>query len=116
MNKSELLARLRERLTHPSPADEILRLLRIKRIDRASAKRALRHLLEDGSLVLVRGNLYAFPRKSATREPRDARETRPGRTLVGRFERDRLGHGHVVPFDRRASDDVLVPRTAVAGA
>ena len=114
MNKSELLNRLRERLTHPARADEIVRLLRIPRIERAGAKRALRQLLEDGSLVLVRGHLYAFPRGPAPRTSRSVQT--PLKHLVGRFERDHLGQGYVVPFDRRASDDVLVPRSGAGAA
>lgn len=109
MSKTEFLNRLRERLAHPSRADEIVRLLRIKRIERASAKRYLRELLGDGSLVLVRGHLYAFPRVASARRPADP--SRPLLTsVVGRFERDRLGQAYVVPFDRRAIDDVLIAR------
>jgi ribonuclease R len=114
VNKSELLNHLRQRLDRPARADEILRLLRIPRLQRPSAKRALRHLLEDGSLVLVRGQLYAFPRAQSTRAARSAPLAR--RHLVGRFERDRLGQAYVVPFDRRASDDVLVTRSGVGAA
>ena len=40
----------------------------------------------------------------------------PLKHLVGRFERDRLGQAYVVPFDRRASDDVLVPRSGAGAA
>jgi ribonuclease R len=113
VNKSELLNRLRQRLDRPARADEILRILRISRTDRPSAKRALRHLLEDGSLVLLRGQLYALPRGRTTR----ARPAPPAsRRFVGRFERDRLGQAYIVPFDRRASDDVLVPRSGVGEA
>ena len=54
MNKSELLTRLRDRLSRPARADEIIRLLRIPRLERTGAKRALRQHLSDGSLVLVR--------------------------------------------------------------
>ena len=114
MTKTELLTRLRERLTHPARADEIVRLLRIPRIQRATAKRALGQLLEEGALVLVRGQLYAFPRgpRSGTKSaPRT-----PVRHLVGRFERDRLGQSYVIPFDRRTSDDVLIARGATRDA
>jgi ribonuclease R len=114
VNRSELLTRLRERLTHPARADEIVRLLRIPRLQRPAAKRALRHLLEDGSLVLVRGQLYAFPREQP--RPRARPDRPPARQLVGRFERDRLDQPYVVPFDRRSSDDVLVPRRETGGA
>lgn len=114
MNKTELLARLQERLPRPARADEILRILRIPRIERAGAKRALRHLVEDGSLVLTRGHLYALPRKPAARSSKPAGQ--PPSQLVGRFERDRLGQAYVVPFDRKASDDILIARGSTGDA
>jgi ribonuclease R len=108
VNKSELLTRLRERLSHPARADEIVRLLRLPRIQRAGAKRALRQLLDDGSLVLVRGQLYALPRQQSRRAARSAASL--PRQMVGRFERDSLGQGYVVPFDSRGADDVAIGR------
>jgi len=114
VNKSELLTRLRDRLSRPARADEILRLLRVPRLQRAGAKRALRQLLSDGSLVLVRGQLYALPREQGRRPPRPSAP--PPRQIVGRFERDRLGQGYVVPFDRRSIDDVLIGRRDLANA
>ncbi len=114
MSKTEFLARLRERLTHPASVDEIVRLLRIIRLHRPAARRYLRELLGDGELVLVRGHLYAWPR-NGTRRAADS--TRPPAThLVGRFERDRLGQAYVVPFDRRTSDDVLIARADTGDA
>ena len=108
MSKTNLLTRLRERLTHPSSADEIVRILRIPRLERPAAKRQLRALVEEGALVLVRGNLYALPRGGGRRAPE---KPRPLLTrTVGRFERDRVGQAYVVPFDRRAIDDILIPR------
>ena len=57
MSKTQFLSRLQERLTHPASADEIIRILRIPRLDRPTAKRHLRALLDEGALVLVRGHL-----------------------------------------------------------
>jgi ribonuclease R len=114
VNKSELLTRLRDRLARPARADEIIRLLRIPRLQRAGAKRALRQLLSDGSLVLVRGQWYALPREQGRRPPRPSAP--PPRQIVGRFERDRLGQGYVVPFDRRSMDDVRIGRRDIANA
>jgi ribonuclease R len=107
VSKSDLLTRLRERLAHPSSAEEIIRILRIPRLERPAVKRQLRGLVENGALVLVRGHLYALPVSGGQRrgKPR-ALLTR----TVGRFERDRAGQAYVVPFDRRAIDDILVPR------
>lgn len=113
MSKSDLLTRLRTRLTHPASVDEILRRLRVPRQARASTKRELRDLVADGSLVRV-GHRYALPR--AAPAPARGADRPPLRRLVGRFERDRAGQAHVVPFDRRAIDDVLIPRQATGNA
>jgi ribonuclease R len=110
VSKTEFLNRLRERLAHPSSADEIVRILRINKLERASAKRYLRELLGDGSLVLVRGHLYAFPRPAPARRAAPDKPRPLLTSVVGRFERDRLGQAYIVPFDRRAIDDVLIPR------
>ncbi|MCC7178398.1 MAG: ribonuclease R [Acidobacteria bacterium] len=114
MSKADLLTRLRERLAHPSSADEIMRILRIPRMERPAVKRQLHALVGDGALVKVSGRLYAFPRGGSRRAPE---KPRPLLThVVGRFERDRTGQAYVVPFDRRAMDDVLVPRGETADA
>lgn len=114
MTKAAYLSLLHERLAHPSGADEITRLLRIPRLERPAFKRHLRDWLADGTLVLVRGHLYAFPRRGGKPTP-----DRPRALLtevVGRFERDRSGQAYVVPFDRRAIDDVVIPRGATQDA
>jgi ribonuclease R len=114
VSKTLFLTRLRERLTHPASADEIIRLLRVPRLERPSAKRYLRALLDDGALVLVRGHLYALPRGGQKRGPEKPRPLLSH--IVGRFERDRTGQAYIVPFDRRAIDDVFVPRSDTADA
>jgi ribonuclease R len=114
VSKTQFLSRLRERLTHPASADEIIRILRIPRLDRPTAKRHLRALLDEGAVVLVRGHLYAFPRGAQKRAPDKPRPLL--QHAVGRFERDRTGQAYIVPFDRRAIDDIFIPRTDTAGA
>jgi ribonuclease R len=114
VSKTQFLSRLQERLTHPASADEIIRILRIPRLDRPTAKRHLRALLDEGALVLVRGHLYAFPRGAQKRGPEKPRPLL--QHAVGRFERDRTGQAYIVPFDRRAIDDIFVPRADTAGA
>ncbi len=112
MSKTDFLHLIRERVSHPASAEELIRLLRIPRLDRPAFKRQLRTLVAEGSLVRVGGHLYALPRASARRaEPRP-----PLQRTVGRFERDRTGQAYVVPFDRRAIDDILVARDHTAGA
>lgn len=108
MSKSDLLSRLRARLAHPATADEIIRILRIPRLERPTVKRQLRALVSDGALVKVGGRLYAFPRGRGRRAPEIPRPLLTH--VVGRFERDRTGQAYVAPFDRRAMDDILVPR------
>lgn len=112
MNKSELLSRLRAKLTHPASADEIIRVLRVPRLQRPAVKRHLRALVGDGELTLVRGRRYTFP----ARPRRPHGQTAPPRRIVGRFERDRLDQAYVVPFDRKALNDVLVRRADTADA
>ncbi len=112
MSKTDYLQLIRERLSHPASAEELIRVLRIPRLDRPAFKRQLRALVADGSLVKVGGHLYALPRGAARKvEPRP-----PIQHTVGRFERDSSGQAYVVPFDRRAIDDILVSRGHTAGA
>ncbi len=113
MSKTNYLTQIRERVAHPASADELIRLLRVPRLDRPAFKRQLRDLVAEGALVRVRGHLYALPRGGA----RKAAEPRPMLLqTIGRFERDSAGQAYVVPFDRRAIDDILIPRADAGGA
>jgi ribonuclease R len=112
VSKPDYLQLIRERVSHPASAEELIRILRIPRLERPAFKRQLRSLVADGSLVRVGGHLYAFPRPGS----RKAEPRAPLHRTVGRFERDTSGQAYVVPFDRRAIDDILVARSDTGGA
>src|SRR5918995_952014 len=60
-SKEDLLRRMRERVQHPATPRELLRELRIPREDRAAFKRNLRNLVNDGTLIQIKGNRYGLP-------------------------------------------------------
>jgi ribonuclease R len=113
MTDDDLVKAMRDRVAHPARVEEIARLLRIPRLERPALRRQLRTLAETGSLVRLRGHLFAPARLGAaapSASPPAIRRT------VGRLERDRRGQAYVVPFDRRTIDDILVGPTDVGGA
>ncbi|MBY0495155.1 MAG: ribonuclease R [Cyanobacteria bacterium] len=52
---------MRQRVPHPATPRELLRVLKIPRDERTSFKRNLRSLVNDGSLVQIKGNRYGLP-------------------------------------------------------
>jgi ribonuclease R len=52
---------MRQRVQHPATARELLSELRIPREERPAFKRNLRHLVNDGSLIQIKGNRYGLP-------------------------------------------------------
>jgi ribonuclease R len=56
-----LLKLIREHVDHPATPRELVRLLRVPREERASFKRRLRSLVDNGDLVKVRGERYGLP-------------------------------------------------------
>ena len=104
MNKSELLTRLR-RTARPSRRAQtrFSASFVFQDIRRPSAKRALRHLVEDGSLVLVRGQLYALPADAQAARP--ARARRRWRDAISSAASSGIGSG------RRTSCRSTVVRT-----
>jgi ribonuclease R len=52
---------MRQRVSHPATAREILRELQIPRESRAAFRRHLRALVNDGALVHIKGNRYGLP-------------------------------------------------------
>lgn len=61
MTKEDLLRRLREQVPHPATPRELLRVLRIPRDERPAFKRLLRNLINDGSLIQIKGNRVGLP-------------------------------------------------------
>src|SRR5688572_16474426 len=52
---------MRQRVPHPATPRELLRELKIPRDERTSFRRNLRHLVNDGSLIQIKGNRYGLP-------------------------------------------------------
>ncbi|OFW41223.1 MAG: ribonuclease R [Acidobacteria bacterium RIFCSPLOWO2_12_FULL_67_14b] len=74
---------MRAKVPHPATARELLRVLHISRDDGATFKRLLRHLVNDGSLVQIKGNRYGLPDRMDL--------------VVGRLDGHPSGFGFVTP-------------------
>jgi ribonuclease R len=83
LSRDQLLRQIRERVHHPATARELIRVLGIPREHQAAAKRHLRSLAADGSLVMVRGNRYGLADRMDL--------------VVGRLEGHSSGFGFVTP-------------------
>ena len=173
MNRDDLLRRMRAKVPHPATARELYRVLDISREERLPFKRLLRHLVNDGDLILVKGKLYGLPDRMdlvvgkldghpsgigfvAPERPvegltrdiyvaahnlqealhgdrvvvRIERHREDGRaegkivqvlerassSIVGRFDLDATGLAFVVPFDKRLTAEVQIPRDQTMGA
>ncbi|MEO8681078.1 MAG: ribonuclease R [Vicinamibacterales bacterium] len=57
----DLLSQMRAGVPHPATARELLRVLQVPRDERAAFERALRNLVNAGSLVVISGNRYGLP-------------------------------------------------------
>jgi ribonuclease R len=82
-SRDQLLRQMREQVSHPATARELIRLLKIPRDETAAFKRHLRSLVAEGALVLVRGVRYGLPDRMDL--------------VVGRLEGHPSGFGFVVP-------------------
>jgi len=173
MNREDLLRQMRAKVPHPATARELLSVLRIDREERVAFKRLLRHLVNDGDLILIKGKLYGMPDRmdlvvgkldghasgigfvtperpieGLTRDivvaahnlqeamhgdrvvVRIERYREDGRaegkivqvleraasSIVGRFTVDDTGLAFVVPFDKRLTAEVQIPRDETMGA
>jgi ribonuclease R len=79
----DLLRAIGEKVHHPASARELMRVLRVPREDQSSFKRRLCSLVDQGALVLVRGNRYGLPGRMDL--------------VVGRLEGHASGFGFVIP-------------------
>src|SRR3970040_202319 len=88
---------MRAKVPHPATARELLRVLHISRDDGATFKRLLRHLVNDGSLVQIKGNRYGLPDRMDL--------------VVGRLDGHPSGFGFVTPERpvEGLSRDIYVP-------
>jgi ribonuclease R len=74
---------MRQRVPHPATSRELMRVLKVGRDERTSFKRNLRTLVNDGSLIQIKGNRYGLPDRMDL--------------VVGRLEGHASGFGFVVP-------------------
>ena len=95
---------MREQVHHPATARELIRVLDIPGDERAAFKRHLKSLVNDGALVVVRGNRYGLADRMDL--------------VVGRLEAHPAGYGFVTP-ERHREDikgDVFIPAPNVREA
>ena len=83
LNGEQLLAAFREKLDHPATAREVLQRLKIPREQRATIKRLLKGLVQDGHLIQTRGNRFGLPDRM--------------NLVVGRVQTHPRGFGFVIP-------------------
>jgi ribonuclease R len=81
--RDHVLSLMRERVQHPATVQEIQRLLRLPRQDRATLRRHLKSLVESGEIIKIRGNRYGLADRMDL--------------VVGRLETHPRGFGFVVP-------------------
>ena len=81
--REDLLQLIRDNVHHPATARELAQLLKIPREERASFKRQLKALVNDGGLLQLRGNRFGVADKMDV--------------VVGRLTTNPGGFGFVVP-------------------
>jgi len=59
-SRDSILAQMRERVHHPAGVRELLQLLKVPRVERATFKRQLNALVDSGDLVQVRGQRFGL--------------------------------------------------------
>jgi ribonuclease R len=82
LTRDDILKLIRDKVHHPATARDLSQTLRIPREERASFKRQLKHLVEEGSLIQMRGNRFGLPEKMDL--------------IVGRLSTNPAGYGFVV--------------------
>jgi ribonuclease R len=95
-SRDQLLRQIREQVHHPATARELIRVLKVPREERATFKRHLKSLVNDGALVLVRGTRYGLADRMDL--------------VVGRLETHVSGYGFVTPerHDETIKGDVYI--------
>ncbi len=85
---------MRERVHHPAGVRELLQVLKVPRVERASFKRQLSSLVESGDLIQVRGQRFGLPEKMDL--------------YVGRLQTHSGGYGFVIPERPLESGDIYI--------
>jgi ribonuclease R len=83
LTRDDLLKLIRDKVHHPATARDLMQVLRIPRDERNSFRRQLKGLVDDGSLIQMRGNRFGLPEKMDL--------------IVGRLTTNPAGYGFVVP-------------------
>jgi ribonuclease R len=83
ISKEQILQLMRDRVTHPSTARELIRTLRIPRDERAIFRRHVKSLVSTGELIQTKGGRVGLPDKMDL--------------VVGRLQTHASGYGFVVP-------------------
>jgi len=95
---------MRKQVPHPATPRELLRVLKIPRDERNEFKRNLRNLVNDGSLIQIKGNRYGLP---------DAMDL-----VVGKLDGHPSGFGFVAPEKpiEGLTRDIYIPEHAMGEA
>ena len=82
-SRDDILALMRERVHHPAGIGELLQVLKVPRVERASFRRHINSLVAVGDLIQIRGQRVGLPEKMDL--------------YVGRLQTHPSGYGFVVP-------------------
>ena len=95
---------MRQKVPHPATPRELLRVLKIPRDERAAFKRNLRGLVNDGSLIQIKGDRYGLPDQMDL--------------VVGKLDGHPSGFGFVAPEKpiEGLTRDIYVPEHAMQEA
>ncbi len=95
---------MRQRVPHPATPRELLRVLKIPRDERTGFKRNLRGLVNDGSLIQIKGDRYGLPDRMDL--------------VVGKLDGHPSGFGFVTPEKpiEGLTRDIYVPEHALQEA
>jgi ribonuclease R len=94
LSRDSILALMRERVHHPAGVRELLQVLKVQRVERASFKRQLTSLVESGDLIQVRGQRFGLPEKMDL--------------YVGRLQTHSGGYGFVIPERPLEGGDIYI--------
>jgi ribonuclease R len=102
LSRDQILARIRDRVSHPATARELVETLDIPRAERSAFRRILKRLVGDGDLLQIRGNRFGLAGRMDV--------------VVGRLQMHPAGYGFVVPDVERESGDLYIAPTNVKEA
>jgi ribonuclease R len=101
IDKSKILALMREKTYRPLLMKELMRELAAPKDERQDFKHAVRELIADGEVVKIRGNRYGLPEKM--------------NLVIGKLSAHPDGYGFVMP-DKEGAKDVYIRSQNLMGA